>query len=752
MGKYPRKKNNQNNRDKNDDGRRKSGWEDVVKENEKWEKYYKAQGIVPEAEWGAFKTACQSPLPVSFRVTGSTELTDEIQAAIVDDYVPHLSGLVFEGEEVVPPQNIKFYPNNHGWQFNVRKTVVRKQKLFSRFHRFLVLETTAGNISRQEAVSMIPPILLDVQPSDAVLDMCAAPGSKTAQLIEAVHAGGDLNPSGFVIANDSDYKRSHMLIHQVQRLNSPNLIVTNHDAQMYPKVAIAAKGVDGAKSNEYLKFDRILCDVPCSGDATMRKNVNVWPDWTPGNALGLHQLQLNILMRGIQLLKPGGRLVYSTCSLNPIENEAVVAEALRLSKGSVHLIESRGDIPNLINSKGMTDWKVQAKGNKDGWNNKGDEGCTDSWFPPTDESIKEQLTKCIRVYPHTQDTGGFFIVAFEKAKDVEEEDDKKRVAEDETRDAKRVKVDASDIIDAAKETASDAKEAVVDAAETVKEAVTDAAETVKEKFEGVVAEVKEDAKDEEPKKSKKMPYDANEEPFVFVDPNHEELQKCWDFYKFNDQFPRDSMMVRNHTGEPTRTIYYTSPSIKPILELNANRLKFVHAGTRFFTLQKNEDTCKWRIQSESVNRAFPYIGARVVKGNLDIIKFLATTEFPKFEILEKEYPEFAKEVSAHTEGCLILTAQYNDREICLPMWRGKMSANLMINKQDKEEFLHRVFKIEGIKTRGQQQQQKPVAAESAERAQGQAEAAKAVEEAKQENEQAEIADEVVEENVVEKAE
>ncbi|RDW37257.1 LOW QUALITY PROTEIN: S-adenosyl-L-methionine-dependent methyltransferase [Yarrowia lipolytica] len=554
---------------------------------------------------------------------------------------------------------------------------------------------------------MIPPILLDVQPSDAVLDMCAAPGSKTAQLIEAVHAGGDLNPSGFVIANDSDYKRSHMLIHQVQRLNSPNLIVTNHDAQMYPKVAIAAKGVDGAKSNEYLKFDRILCDVPCSGDATMRKNVNVWPDWTPGNALGLHQLQLNILMRGIQLLKPGGRLVYSTCSLNPIENEAVVAEALRLSKGSVHLIESRGDIPNLINSKGMTDWKVQAKGNKDGWNNKGDEGCTDSWFPPTDESIKEQLTKCIRVYPHTQDTGGFFIVAFEKAKDVEEEDDKKRVAEDETRDAKRVKVDASDIIDAAKETASDAKEAVVDAAET---AVTDAAET---KFEGVVAE------DEEPKKSKKMPYDANEEPFVF------ELQKCWDFYKFNDQFPRDSMM-------PTRTIYYTSPSIKPILELNANRLKFVHAGTRFFTLQKNEDTC-----NESVNRAFPYIGARVVKGNLDIIKFLATTEFPKFEILEKEYPEFAKEVSAHTE------AQYNDREICLPMWRGKMSANLMINKQDKEEFLHR---IEGIKTRGQQQQQKPVAAESAERAQGQAEAAKA---AKQENEQAEIADE---ENVVEKAE
>lgn len=746
MGKFPRKKNNNNNRDKNDDGRRKSGWEDVVKENEKWEKYYKAQGIVPEAEWDAFKTSCQAPLPVSFRVTGSTDLTDEIQKAIVDDYVPHLSGLVFEGEEVVPPQNIKFYPNNHGWQFNVRKTVVRKQKLFSRFHRFLVLETTAGNISRQEAVSMIPPIILDCQPTDAVLDMCAAPGSKTAQLIESIHAGGDLNPTGFVVANDSDYKRSHMLIHQVQRLNSPNLVVTNHDAQMYPKIACAVKGVDGSKSNEYLKFDRILCDVPCSGDATMRKNVNVWNDWTPGNALGLHQLQLNILMRGIQLLKPGGRLVYSTCSLNPIENEAVVAEALRLAKGSVHLIESRGDIPNLINSPGMTDWKVQAK-KSETWNSKGDSECADSWFPPAEDSIKEQLTKCIRVYPHTQDTGGFFIVAFEKDKEVEEESDKKRTAEDETRDSKRAKVEeiAEDVIEGAKETAADAKEAVEGAVSDVKEA-----------FENAVAPAKTETAEEaeEPVKPKKMPYDANEEPFVFLDPNHAELQKCWDFYKIQDDFPRDSMMVRNHTGEPTRTIYYTSPSIKPILELNANRLKFVHAGIRFFTLQKNEDTCKWRIQSESVNRAYPYVHARVVKGSLEIIKFLATTEFPKFELLAETFPDFAKDVSAHTEGCLLLASEYNGREICVPMWRGKTSANLMINKQDKEEFLHRVFKIEGVKTKGPAPNQTPrdpkpvrVSSESAERAQGQAEAAAAVEEAATANEPAEIVEEVVVENV-----
>lgn len=99
-------------------------------------------------------------------------------------------------------------------------------------------------------------------------------------------------------------------------------MVVNHDAQLFPRIRL-----NGHK--EYLKFDRILCDVPCSGDGTMRKNINIWKDFRTGNAIGLHPLQYNILNRGLQLLKKGGRLVYSTCSLSPIENEAIVAEALR---------------------------------------------------------------------------------------------------------------------------------------------------------------------------------------------------------------------------------------------------------------------------------------------------------------------------------------------------------------------------------------------------------------------------------------
>lgn len=122
---------------------------------------------------------------------------------------------------------------------------------------------------------MIPPIVLDVKPHHKVLDMCAAPGSKTAQLIEAIHAQEDVVPTGLVVANDSDNSRCYMLVHQAKRLQSPCVVITNHDASIMPNIQVT----DAANSSEKinLRFDRVLCDVPCSGDGTMRKNADIWP-------------------------------------------------------------------------------------------------------------------------------------------------------------------------------------------------------------------------------------------------------------------------------------------------------------------------------------------------------------------------------------------------------------------------------------------------------------------------------------------
>ncbi|KAG9615457.1 S-adenosyl-L-methionine-dependent methyltransferase, partial [Aureobasidium melanogenum] len=173
----------------------------------------------------------------------------------------------FDDQNVEPPMPIKWYPNQLAYYMTTPKNVIRKFPPFAAFQKFLVSETAVGNISRQEAVSMIPPLLLDVQSHHTVLDLCAAPGSKSAQLVEMLHAGeesrirkatkqhqdaqadpaavadetvegndwsDDGRATGLLVANDVNYQRAQMLVHQVKRLNSPNLIVTNHDATMFP--------------------------------------------------------------------------------------------------------------------------------------------------------------------------------------------------------------------------------------------------------------------------------------------------------------------------------------------------------------------------------------------------------------------------------------------------------------------------------------------------------------------------------------
>lgn len=135
--------------------------------------------------------------------------------------------------------------------------------------------------------------------------------TKTAQLLEALHAQDSITassiPSGLLVANDSDYKRTHLLIHQSARLPSPALLVTNQDASIYPAIKIPAEQVAfpsssklrAAHKKQYqLLFDRILCDVPCSGDGTMRKNLGIWRNWQPMDGNGLHKYVHFALLEG----------------------------------------------------------------------------------------------------------------------------------------------------------------------------------------------------------------------------------------------------------------------------------------------------------------------------------------------------------------------------------------------------------------------------------------------------------------------
>eukprot|EP01117_Protostelium_nocturnum_P010520 TRINITY_DN3789_c0_g1_i2.p1 TRINITY_DN3789_c0_g1~~TRINITY_DN3789_c0_g1_i2.p1 ORF type:complete len:456 (-),score=180.05 TRINITY_DN3789_c0_g1_i2:839-2161(-) len=408
------------------DGRPENGeWKKFTFENAKFEAYYKMQKIVPEEEWDQFITALKRPLPTTFRVTEGCEFEKEIKERL---FAFRAKGKINldDGRTVEPPQLLDWYPNNAGWYYDVSRKDLKTNKEAKEFTTFLQNQTQCGYISRQEAVSMIPPMFLQVEPHHRVLDMCAAPGSKTAQIIEYLHRDST-NPTGCVVANDADFKRCYTLIAQIQRYQTPCVLVTNQEAQRFPFLktfpedeTTPREGItnDGRAT---FQFDRVLADVPCSGDGTLRKNPDIWGEWGVGKSLGLHKLQTQIAMRGVNLLKAGGRMVYSTCSMSPIENEAVVCEILRQSKGSVRLVDVSSELPNLKRNQGINTWIVQ---DADGRIHKSYEEITHeptkkkiqpSAFPPTQEEIATfNLQYCLRMLPHHQDTGGFFVAVLEK--------------------------------------------------------------------------------------------------------------------------------------------------------------------------------------------------------------------------------------------------------------------------------------------------------------------------------------------------
>merc|ERR1719495_665880 len=216
-------------------------------------------------------------LPASFRITGFRSQALALRDFVQGHYLDKIANLADQREKaeiktetdevVVRPTKLPWYPDGMAWQLNITRKDIRRDESFFKLHNFLISETESGNISRQETVSMIPPLVLDVKPHHKVLDMCAAPGSKTAQLIEAIHSSveDDVVPEGLVVANDADNSRCYMLVHQAKRLQSPCLVITNHDATNMPNFEMSAKDEGGVTKKVFMKYDRVLCDVPCSG-------------------------------------------------------------------------------------------------------------------------------------------------------------------------------------------------------------------------------------------------------------------------------------------------------------------------------------------------------------------------------------------------------------------------------------------------------------------------------------------------------
>ncbi|MCB1037475.1 MAG: RsmB/NOP family class I SAM-dependent RNA methyltransferase [Acidobacteria bacterium] len=229
------------------------------------------------------------------------------------------------------------------------------------------IEYLTGLYYVQEEVSLLPVHLLDPQPGERVLDLCAAPGNKTAQI------GLRLGREGTVVANDVSLDRVSILRRNLGRFGVTNCVTTIQDATGYPP----ASGV----------FDRVLADVPCSCEGTTRRSSEPFERARRSRPGRLSGLQASILRKAVQLCRPGGRIVYSTCTFAPEENEAVVDEVLRSTPpGVLRLLPTR--VPGFASSPGITQWQGRR-------------------YSP-------ELEGALRAWPHQNDTGGFFVAVLEK--------------------------------------------------------------------------------------------------------------------------------------------------------------------------------------------------------------------------------------------------------------------------------------------------------------------------------------------------
>ena len=217
----------------------------------------------------------------------------------------------------------------------------------------------AGLYYIQEPSAMTPANVLPVEEGDIVFDMCAAPGGKSTEL------GAKLNGSGLLVTNDISNSRAKALLKNVEVFGIPNVYVVSEDP----------KNIQPG-FNEF--FDKILIDAPCSGEGMFRKDNKLIKSWEKTGPEFYAKIQRDIILTGADMLKPGGKMLYSTCTFSKLEDEETVR----------HLLINRPDM-HLIDIK-----------HYDGFS---------SGFTYDDELKNMHLEKTVRIFPHKMEGEGHFV-------------------------------------------------------------------------------------------------------------------------------------------------------------------------------------------------------------------------------------------------------------------------------------------------------------------------------------------------------
>lgn len=236
----------------------------------------------------------------------------------------------------------------------------------------------AGVYYIQEPSAMSVVTFLDPQAGDRVLDLCAAPGGKTTQIASR------LQGEGFLLSNEIHPARAKILSQNVERMGIRNAVVTNEDS-----------GRLAARFPEF--FDKIVVDAPCSGEGMFRKEEQAVSEWSPENVRHCAKRQQEILANAALMLKAGGRLVYSTCTFAPEENEQTILSFLRAHPDFE--LEKAPEYEGL--SRGVPEWGILS--------------LPEEQTEDTKENERMNLRNgTVRIWPHRTEGEGHFIAVLRK--------------------------------------------------------------------------------------------------------------------------------------------------------------------------------------------------------------------------------------------------------------------------------------------------------------------------------------------------
>ena len=232
------------------------------------------------------------------------------------------------------------------------------------------VEHILGYYYVQEITSMMPIIALNPTKDDVMLDIAAAPGSKTTQ------AAAKMENMGTIVANDLTTKRISILSANLDRMGVSNTIMAKHEGvnltERFKKIN--------------MKFDKILLDAPCSGEGNMRVNPRTLLEWSEPMIKSLSRKQKKLAVSALEILKEDGVMIYSTCTHAPEENEEVIQHLIDNFKIKIEEIK----LP-LKTRPGITEWQGKK--------------------------FDKDMKKAVRIYPHDNDMEGFFLCKIRKIKE-----------------------------------------------------------------------------------------------------------------------------------------------------------------------------------------------------------------------------------------------------------------------------------------------------------------------------------------------